>query len=252
MPADLAASAYLVDGVPLAATGVKLTHDGSGLWSGASEALSLTTFPGSDKGSIDGGVFQPYTLSTMYEVRAAGFKAVWAAAWPFGAAASRADGDPHPDHAGPGRDRREHQSHHDGSTADRPPGLAGPQRAAARHRLADQEAWHGAPVTIASGTGAQTILGDIRTRRMTITLNAGAARTISNNQRLLLPVPGHRPDRRCADRRRGPTATAITGGADMSRLPATRQERAPAARGGLQHPRHRRGTFSVSYQPAYL
>lgn len=77
MVADLSASGYLVDGVALAATGVRLTHDGAGLWSGFSESIGVSTAAGVDGGVVGGGVVPPFTLSTMYQIRANGFDAVW-------------------------------------------------------------------------------------------------------------------------------------------------------------------------------
>jgi hypothetical protein len=115
--------------------------------------------------------------------------------------------------------------------------------------------WHGSPVTIASGAGVHTILGDIRTSRMTVTLAAGPARTVANQTpgngsyfQFLATVPagGVLVDVEAQ------TATAITGGADMSRYLQWGKAHPLILEAGSNTLATDAGTFSVAYQPAYL
>jgi hypothetical protein len=113
--------------------------------------------------------------------------------------------------------------------------------------------WHGSSVTIASGAGTQTILGDARTRRMTLTLAAGAARTVINNTngyyfQFLATVPSGGVTVDVEAR----TAKAVTGGADLSASLQWGKAFPFQLEPGANALATDAGSFSVDYQPAYL
>lgn len=254
MVASLAASTYLVDGTDLQTTGVRLHHDGAGLWAGLTETVSSEAPPGIEGGFITGGEFRPYVLSTMFIVRGTGFDDVWSQ---IVALRRRCK---------PGRTvtltRR--MPDPDGTPANT-------SLTTTARRQTDRltwrgemialldidwlitEPWHGASVNIASGAGTHTILGDIRTNRMTITLAAGAARTIANQTNGYsfvylgtVPAGGVLVDVEAR------TATAITGGADMSSALFWSKSDLLRLETGDNVLATDASSFSVSYQPAYL
>lgn len=185
MPASLKGSAYLADGVALAATGVVLTHEGSGLYNGLGEDVDVATTAGRDGGTIAGGLFPAYAHSTMYLVRATGFDATWAA---IRALRRRCK---------PGRTvtlTRQMPDPEGGASnvsltttgrrvTDRIDWLGSDGTAAAVDIdwILTGGPWLGAAVSIASAAGTQTILGDLPARKITATLSAGAANPVVTN-----------------------------------------------------------------------
>jgi hypothetical protein len=259
MAADLRASAYLADGVDLAADGVELTHEGSGLWAPVGESLFVNTYPGVDGGDIDGGVFSPFTLPTMYRVSGTDATDVWAKVVAFlrrckpGRTVTLARQMPDPD----GTDANVGHT----ATARR----QGPPRVQWLDRnvkaLVDVDwaiadgIWYGAAVAIADAAGAHTIDGDASTHRMTLTLAAGAARTITNTTAgnghsfdfiTAVPTGGVLVDVEAC------TATAITGGADMSKFLRWSKKYPMQLDSGSNILTVSAGSASIDYQPAYL
>lgn len=113
--------------------------------------------------------------------------------------------------------------------------------------------WHGSSVLIASGAGTQTIVGDTRTYRMTLTLAAGGQRTVWNNTNgyyfqfwATVPSGGVLVDVEAQ------TATAITGGADMSQYLAWPKNLPFRLDPGSNVLVTDVASFAVDYQPAYL
>jgi hypothetical protein len=112
--------------------------------------------------------------------------------------------------------------------------------------------WYGAAVTIAVAAGTQTIVGDVRTHRMTLTLAAGAARTIANTTTghsftfgTTVPSGGVLIDVEAR------TATAITGGADVSAYLSWTKTYPMQFEPGSNVLTVSAGSASISYQPAY-
>jgi hypothetical protein len=180
--ASLKASAYLVDGVALAATGVALTHDGGGLWSGQEEAVDVATSAGLDGGTIAGGLFQPYTHSTMYLVRGSSFDDTWAKIRALrrrckpGQTVTLTRQMPDPE----GSDANIDLTTTGRRVTDRPDWL-GAQAQIDIDWLITGGPWLGSSVTIASAAGTQTILGDLPARKITATLSAGAVNPVITN-----------------------------------------------------------------------
>lgn len=255
MAADLSASAYLVDGTALAATGVTLTHDGSGLWSGITEEIVVSTAPGSDGGDIVGGLVRPFTHSTMYTVRAANFAAVWA-----GIRALRRRCKPRrtvtltrqmpdPD----GTDANTPATATARRQTDRIDWLGSTAAVVDIDWLVTSGPFLGAAVAIAALTGTVSVNGDVPTRKMTVTLAAGAARTVTNSTNgywftfsTTVPASGILIDVLAR------TATAITGGADYSRYLSWGKAHPMQLEPGSNVIAVSAGTASASYQPAYL
>lgn len=254
MVADLTASAYLVDGADLAASGVTLNNDGAGIWDGFTEDLSTDTYPGTDGGLVTGGSFRPYLLTNSYTVRGSSPEDAWAKVRTLrrackpgrGVTLTRRMPDPeggasNTDLTAPAR-----------RIGDRPTWLA------KRGWVLDidwwvTDVWHGPSVTIASASGTQSILGDTRTRRMTVTLPAGAARTVSNTTNgywftfgTTVPAGGILVD---VEKR---TAIAITGGADFSTYLSWGKAAPFQLESGSNALTVSTGSASISYQPAYL
>lgn len=255
MPADLHASAYLVDGVALAATGVALTHDGSGLYDGVGEDVFVTTYPGTDGGAITGGAFQPFTLSTMYLVQAHGFDAVWAAIRALrrrckpGRTVTLTRTMPDPD----GTDAN--VSHTTTARRQGRPRVEWIGDSAATvdlDWLVADSPWHGSAVVIASAAGVQSVAGDIATHRMTLTLAAGAARTVANNNGYSVTFGATVPTGGVLIDVEARTATAITGGADLSGSLSWSKKFLMQLEAGSNTLTVSAGSASISYQPAYL
>lgn len=255
MAADLHASAYLVDGVDLAATGVALTHDGSGLYSGLGEEIGISTAPGRDGGDIDGGVFRPFTHSTMYTVRAIGFDAVWAQIRALrrrckpGRTVTLTRQMPDPD----GTDANtNHTTTARRQGAPRIEWLGADAAVVDIDWLIADTPWLGAAVAIADAAGAHTILGDISTHRMTVTLAAGAARTITNTTNghwftfgTTVPAGGVLIDVEAR------TAIGITGSVDLSASLSWGKAYPMRLNPGSNTLTVSAGTAAISYQPAY-
>lgn len=113
--------------------------------------------------------------------------------------------------------------------------------------------WYGPAETITPGAGTHTVKGDTRTHKMLITLDAGSARSVANftNGYLLqffatVPAGGVLIDVEAF------TATAIIGGADMSASLAWTKKFPMRLEAGTNVLSTDSGTFSISYQPAYL
>lgn len=254
MTASLKASTYLVDGVDLETSGVELTHDGAGLWTGRAENTGLSTFPGLDGGVIGGGTFPPYTHSTMFLVRGAGFDAVWAAIVALrrrckpGQTVTLTRQMPDPDGSG----SNTNQTALARRQADRPAWLADIAAAVDIDWLIVEGAWFGPAVAISSAAGTSTVSGDLPTHRMTFNLAAGAARTITNTTNgywftfsTTVPSGGVTVDVEAR------TATAITGGADMSAYLSWGKAYPMRLRPGSNTLTVSAGTAAISYQPAY-
>lgn len=254
MTADLGASAYLVDGVGLAASGVTLNNDGAGLWNGLNEDVATETFPGIDGGRITGGVFRPYLLTTSYTIRGSSAVDAWAKVQQLRRRCK------------PGRTvtLTRQMPDPDGTAANTP-------HTTVARRLGDRpiwlgvrgwvleidwwitEVWHGADVAIASVAGTQTILGDIDTHRITLTLAAGAARTVTNQSNgfwvsFTAAFPGSDMEIDVEAR----TATGVTDGVDYSRYLSWGKSQPFQLEAGDNTIALSAGTASLTYQPAYL
>lgn len=253
MPADLHASAYLVDGVALAASTVALTHDGAGLFAGYGEEVGVLTSPGADGGIIAGGSFRPYTLATMYLVQGSGFDDVWEKIVALrrrckvGRSVTLTRTIPDPD----GTDANVSHTTTARRQADRVEWLTGSVALVDIDWLIT-DLWHGAPVTVAA-SGTPTILGDTRTRRMVVTLPAGPARYVSNNTNghwllfyAVVPSGGVEIDVEAL------TATAVTGSVDMSQHLSWAKTYPLQLEAGPNDLAVTDGTASIDYQPAYL
>lgn len=254
MTASLDASAYLVDGVDLAVSGIELTHDGAGLWSGLSEEIGVTTSPGVSGGVFGGGVFRPFVHSTMYTIRATSPAAVWAAIVALrrrckpGRTVTLTRRMPDPD----GTDANTDHTTTARRQTDRPGWLA------KRGAVLDidwlvLDAWHGPAVTIASIAGTPSVAGDRPTQRMTATLAAGAARTVTNTTNgfwftfnTTVPSGGVLIDVEAR------TATGITGSVDMSGYLSWGKVQPFQLDPGSNTITVSAGSVAITYQPAYL
>jgi hypothetical protein len=112
--------------------------------------------------------------------------------------------------------------------------------------------WYGASLNIASAAGTQAIAGDVRTTRMTLTLAAGAARTVANTTNghqftfgATVPTGGVLVDVEAR------TATAITGGTDMSASLSWPKVHPFRLDPGANVITVSAGSASIDYQPAY-
>ena len=183
MTADITASAYLVDGVDLHVAGVDLLHDGSGLWDGLTEDVDVATAAGVAGGTVAGGVFSPYTLSTMYEITGANAAAVTAALVALrrrckpGRTVTLTRRMPDPE----GTDANIDLTATARRIADRVVWVGKNNRAQVDidWRIAGGP-WQGASVSIPA-VGTVTITGDVPTRSITATLAAGAADPVVTN-----------------------------------------------------------------------
>lgn len=254
MVASLRASTYLVDSVDLKATGVELTHDGSGLWAGLTEEIGVSTAPGIDGGGIDGGVFKPFTHSTMFQVKAADYDAVWAAIRALrrrckpGVTVTLIRRMPDPEGGSTNTDQT--------TTARR----QGDRVAILTSTFAQVDIdwliadcpWYGAAVAIANAAGTYTVKGDLPTHRMTVTLAAGAARTITNTTNgHWLTFSGTVPTGGVVIDVEAQTATAVTGGADLSQYLSWGKTYPMRLNAGSNTLTVSAGTASIDYQPAY-
>jgi hypothetical protein len=252
--ADLKASAYLVDGTALAATDVKLTHDGAGLWSGLTENVGAATYAGSDGGLIVGGSYPPFVHSTLYQIRGTSFDDAWAKVVALrrrckpGQTVTLTRQMPDPD----GTAANTSHTTTARRQSDRP-GWVGKNLEIDIDWLIIDGVWHGPSTAISSAAGTQSILGDTRTRRMTLTLAAGAARTVTNTTNgyaftfgTTVPSGGILVDVEAR------TATAITGGADYSAYLSWTKGLPMQLEAGSNTLTVSAGSASISYQPAYL
>ncbi|MBO9523913.1 MAG: hypothetical protein J7518_20455 [Nocardioidaceae bacterium] len=257
MVADLSASAYLVDGVDLASASVKLTHDGSGLWTGSAENIGVTTFPGLSGGGIEGGVFPPYLRSTMYLIRGTNYDDVLASIRALRRRCkpgltvilSRTMPDPE---GGASNTTQTVTARRQDDRIDWPSETVATLDI---DWLITGGPWLGTSINIASAAGAHAILGDLPTRAMTITLAAGAARTVTNTVggvvvaeftfNATVPTGGVVVDVVAK------TAKAITGGTDLSSSLSWTKLHPMLLHPGSNTLTVSAGTASIDYQPAY-
>jgi hypothetical protein len=162
---------------------VALTHDGAGLWSGVTEDVDVATFNGLDGGTIAGGLFRPFSHSTMYVVRAADADAVWAAIRSLrrrckpGQTVTLTRQMPDPDGTAANTDHTATARR----VADRVSWLGNSAAGVDIDWLITGGPWLGSSVTIASAAGTQTIIGDLPARKITATLSAGAVNPVITN-----------------------------------------------------------------------
>lgn len=257
MSADVAQSGWLVDGVDLAAVGVELTHDGAGLWDDVPEEPITSTFPGSD-GSLDtGSRFPQYVRSTMYTIRATDPTAAEAALQAL---------------------RRRCKPGRSVTLTRVMPGREGEaanvsMTTTARRQGAPRVAWlgknnvltvdidwlitggpfYGPSVNIASAAGTTSVEGDVRTRRMTLTLAAGASRQVTNTTNgfwfsftTTVPTGGVVVDVEAR------TAKKVSDNSDMSAYLTWGKVLPFQLDPGANTITVSAGTASIDYQPAYL
>lgn len=254
MAADLTASAYLVDDVDVADANSYLTHDGAGLWAGVTETVGVSTTPGRSGGDITGGVFQPFTLSTMYVVKASTTLGVWAAIRALrrrckpGRTVTLTRRMPDPE----GSDSNVDHTTTGRRQTDRVAWIASRAAQVDIDWLIADSPWHGDSVNVAAAAGTFDVDGDIPTSRMTVTLAAGAARTVTNTTNghgftfsTAVPTGGVVIDVEAQ------TATAITGGADMSAYLSWTKVHPMVLNPGSNTLTVSAGTASIDYQPAY-
>ena len=254
MTADLTASAYLADGVALAASGVELTHDGAGLWSGLAENVAVDTFPGLDGGGFFGGTYPPFTLSTMYTVRGSSGEDAWAKAVALrrrckpGRTITMTRQMPDPD----GTAANTSHTTTARRLTDRPEWLAKTGLVLDIDWLVNAP-WYGAAVAISDIAGTHTVAGDTRTRRMTVTLAAGAARTITNTTNgFWFTYSGTVPTGGILVDVEAQTATVISSGLDVSVYLSFGKVVPMQLEAGANVFTVSSGAASISYQPAYL
>lgn len=113
--------------------------------------------------------------------------------------------------------------------------------------------WYGPAQTITPGAGTHTVAGTTRTRRMTITLDAGTPRSIYNSTNgYVVSFHSTVPAGGVAIDVEGRSAHAISGGADMSSSLSWSKQFPFQLDPGANVLSSDGGTFSISYQPAYL
>lgn len=256
MSADIGATAWLVDGADLAVAGVELLHDGAGLWDGFSEEAVVSSPPGFDGALDTGGRFPAYVRSMAYEVVAVDPKAAWAA---IVALRRRCK---------PGRPVTLGRVMPDPEGTDANTTLTSTAR-----RQGDRIVWvgknnraqvdidwlitggpfYGPSTNIASAAGTTSVKGDVRTRKMTLTLAAGAARTVTNTTNghwftfgTTVPTGGVLVDVLAR------TAKAITGGTDLSRYLSWGKVHPFQLEADSNTITVSAGSASIDYQPAYL
>jgi hypothetical protein len=208
-----------VDGTDLAATGVQVLWEGS-LFDAIDDVFDTISYSGSNESDVTSGYAQPKTWTVRCRVTGTDLDDAWAK---IHALRRRTK---------PGRKVQ--------LTRYMPGGEDGSLTAllAYARRLGDTIAWNerndqqavvgtdftvlgfwypGSATNIASAAGTQSIGGDLPTYRMTFTLAAGAARTVANATNghsftfsTTVPTGGVLIDVEAR------TATAITGGADLS------------------------------------
>jgi hypothetical protein len=112
--------------------------------------------------------------------------------------------------------------------------------------------WYGAAVAISSAAGTTSVAGEASTHRMTLTLAAGGARTITNTTNghwltfsTTVPTGGVLIDVEAR------TATAITGGADLSAYLSWGKTYPMRLNAGSNTLTVSAVSASISYQPAY-
>jgi hypothetical protein len=201
------------------------------------------------------GAYRPFQHSTMYLVRGSSFDDVWSKVVALrrrckpGRTVTLTRQMPDPD----GTDANTNQTATARRLTDRPDWLAETGFVLDIDWLIVDGVWHGSAVAIANAAGVQAIAGDTRTRRMTITLDAGAARTIKNTTNeyeftfsATVPTGGVLIDVEAL------TATAIVGGADLSTSLSWEKELPMQLEAGSNTLTVSAGSASISYQPAYL
>jgi hypothetical protein len=255
MSADLSASAYLVDGTDLAASGVTLTHDGSGLWSGLTEDVGTEIYTGTDGGLILGGSYRPFQHSTMYDVSGTSFSDVWSKIRAFrrrckpGRSVTLTRQMPDPD----GTDANVSMTATARRLTDRISWIGESAAVVDVDWMIVDGVWHGASTTISSAAGTQSILGDTRTRRMTVTLPTGAARTVTNTTNgYAFTFSTGTPSGGTIVDVEARTATNITSGVDVSQYLSWTKAAPMQLEPGSNVFTVSAGTASISYQPAYL
>jgi len=219
MSTNLDSTTVKVDGTDLATTGVQVTWEGS-LFAAIDDVFDTLSFPGSDESDVTAGSARPTTWTVRCRVSGTDLDDAWVKVHAL---------------------RRRSKP---GKKVQLTRYMAGGESGsvvsllAYGRRLGDTIAWNdqndaqavlaidytllgfwypSTATTIASAAGTQTIDGDVRTRRMTITLAAGAARTVTNTTNgywftfgTTIPTGGVLIDVEAR------TATAITAGTDMS------------------------------------
>lgn len=255
MVADLSAAGFLVDGVSLADTTAKLTHEGAGLWESAVEDIGTSSTPGRD-GAIDlGSTFPPYVRSTMYLIRAGSYDATWAAAVALrrrckpGRLVTLTRVIPDPD----GSNANVSLTASARRQGYRPAWLTGGVLQLDIDWLIEDGPFHGSSVNISSAAGTQSIKGDVRTRKMTVTLAAGAARTVTNTSNgywftfnTTVPTGGVVVDVEAL------TAKKVSDNTDMSAYLSWGKALPFQLDPGSNVITVSAGSASIDYQPAYL
>lgn len=254
MPADLKASTYLVDGTDLEATAVAMTHDENGLWAGISEDIGVAEYAGIDGGVVGGGTVRPFTHSTMFVIRGTGFADVWTKV-----VALRRRCKPRrtvtltrrmPDPDGTAANT-------DTTTTARVQGdrieWAGDSAATVDiDWLIVGGPWLGASTAIAA-VGTVTIKGDLPTRAITATISGGAVNPVVTNTSngYTFRFVGTVPTGGVLIDVRARTATAVTGGANLSSSLKWSKDAPLQLDPGSQTLTTSTGTVSFTYLPAY-
>lgn len=255
MSTNLDSSTVKVDGTDLATTGVVVVWGGS-LFDAVQDTFSSLDFAGVDTSDTTDSVARTTTWSVRCKVTGSDLDDAWSK---IRALRRRTK---------PGR-KVAITRYMPGGESDSLVSLV-----AAGRRLGDTVAWNdendrqavvqtdfmvlgywypATPTTISDAAGAQSIAGDVRTHRMTFTLAAGAARTITNTTNgfwftfgTTVPSGGILVDVEAR------TATAITGGADYSAYLSWSKQLLMRLEAGSNTLTVSAGSASISYQPAYL